>query len=1084
MSKTIAIKVKYSSDGEEKVIKNINELETAIDGLNQELKELDFGSEEYNRAANELKGLRSALKDVEKETEGLDIEQRLSALGGAIEVVSGSFLIASSAARTFGASAESIEEVEKLEQQALEAVNIALGVRAVSEGLVQAAQLKRVVTEKAAIVQTKIATALQSAYTAVVGTSTGALKAFRLALAATGIGLAVVAIGALIANWDKLTKAIGRSTDEQDDFNKINTEAQKNIAKTNVELDFYAGIVNDVTKSEEERATALEELNKLGVITEDIILDEADALETLNERLELNRENILLRAQAEAAASLLSEAFKEQIEAENSSLEDNISTFDSFINVFTSFGNGFVKTQQDIADGVENRQQAIDESTESVNRFETIYLQILEKLNENEAKLNSEREKADKKTKSRNKDKEKRNDVEIEYNRILEQIAKNLEDVRQQNELLATSERDQVKIIEDANKILEDQNKLLEERLGILGTSQGEAEDFADSFNRLIGGLIIPEEIVVLRDSFNEIFKIINEGEGALSAAVADGTRFGKVYGQAGTELSKFQRLLKLLEDTDPFKNITGENVENVTGLLSQLDQYGIELLSEEQKQILIDFFDTQVRIQENQDIYFETLKNTIENEELRLANEQALLFEKVTSGEMTAEEQKRQLEILQTQKDQNEERKKQINQEIDYNILLTDIVDIQDMAVKNGLSTLATQEEIISLVSKRIFDEEDITKLSKEQLELVNQTTTALLDQTKTYAQVKDINQELASLTQKINDGIEEQTKKISNSQFQQLQEFIRANNTRIDQVEKFFNELGLGSDVLKSKLKELGEEGFNAYLEEMLKSTNLTKEQFLEIQELINNLKFDTLIANISEIADKVVQEFQQITSGIQNVLSSAISLQLEQLDYYEAQILASIGDETERAREIQEETRQEIAKERFEIEKRARLQELRFSLAGAVASGAQAVLKALATVPPPGGQILAGVYGGITAAQVAVINDQINFTKGTQFIARRGGLVVGASHENGGVMANGGSIILEGGEAVLNKNAVSQFSDLLSQINISTGGRSLERDDSALVQEIRKQNQRPIKTYVLYNDIQNTNKINSRLEQISRL
>ena len=76
------------------------------------------------------------------------------------------------------------------------------------------------------------------------------------------------------------------------------------------------------------------------------------------------------------------------------------------------------------------------------------------------------------------------------------------------------------------------------------------------------------------------------------------------------------------------------------------------------------------------------------------------------------------------------------------------------------------------------------------------------------------------------------------------------------------------------------------------------------------------------------------------------------------------------------------------------------------------------------------------------------------------------------------------MEGGEAVINKNAVAQFSDLLSQINLSTGGRSLSVDDSALVQEIRKQNQRPIKTYVLYNDIQDTNKINSRLEQISRL
>jgi len=80
--------------------------------------------------------------------------------------------------------------------------------------------------------------------------------------------------------------------------------------------------------------------------------------------------------------------------------------------------------------------------------------------------------------------------------------------------------------------------------------------------------------------------------------------------------------------------------------------------------------------------------------------------------------------------------------------------------------------------------------------------------------------------------------------------------------------------------------------------------------------------------------------------------------------------------------------------------------------------------------------------------------------------------------------GGLVLEGGEAILNKNAVAQFSDLLSQINVQTGGRALSIDDSALVQEIRKQNQKPIKTYVLYNDIRDTNKINTRLEQISRL
>ena len=52
------------------------------------------------------------------------------------------------------------------------------------------------------------------------------------------------------------------------------------------------------------------------------------------------------------------------------------------------------------------------------------------------------------------------------------------------------------------------------------------------------------------------------------------------------------------------------------------------------------------------------------------------------------------------------------------------------------------------------------------------------------------------------------------------------------------------------------------------------------------------------------------------------------------------------------------------------------------------------------------------------------------------------------------------------------------------MSTGGRPLVGDDSRIVEEIRRQNQRPIKTYVLDRDIQNTRKINDRLSQLARL
>lgn len=53
-----------------------------------------------------------------------------------------------------------------------------------------------------------LATTAQKIYTLVVGASTGGMKLFRLALASTGIGLLVVGLGLLIANFDKVKKVV------------------------------------------------------------------------------------------------------------------------------------------------------------------------------------------------------------------------------------------------------------------------------------------------------------------------------------------------------------------------------------------------------------------------------------------------------------------------------------------------------------------------------------------------------------------------------------------------------------------------------------------------------------------------------------------------------------------------------------------------------------------------------------------------------------------------------------------------------------------------------------------------------------
>jgi hypothetical protein len=81
--------------------------------------------------------------------------------------------------------------------------------------------------------------AAQKTYTLVVGTSTGALKAFRIALAATGIGLAVIAIAALVQNWDKLKASInGTNSALQDNIDiqdKQITVAEKRLEMLDIE---------------------------------------------------------------------------------------------------------------------------------------------------------------------------------------------------------------------------------------------------------------------------------------------------------------------------------------------------------------------------------------------------------------------------------------------------------------------------------------------------------------------------------------------------------------------------------------------------------------------------------------------------------------------------------------------------------------------------------------------------------------------------------------------------------------------------------------------------------------------------------
>jgi len=189
-----------------KVTTDVGQTTTALKSAEERLTEakkamLDLamagkqGSKEFRDLAVEAGALKGKIESVEQTVDGLGKSaNKIEVFTGAVQGIAAGFAIAQGTAALF---AEGNEEV----QEALLKVQSSL---ALLQGTEQALQLLR----KESAAGQSILTARTKAYNLVVDASTGKLKLFRLALIATGIGAAVAAIGLLVANWDKLSKAV------------------------------------------------------------------------------------------------------------------------------------------------------------------------------------------------------------------------------------------------------------------------------------------------------------------------------------------------------------------------------------------------------------------------------------------------------------------------------------------------------------------------------------------------------------------------------------------------------------------------------------------------------------------------------------------------------------------------------------------------------------------------------------------------------------------------------------------------------------------------------------------------------------
>jgi hypothetical protein len=198
--------VKKALDNQAKAIDNVGKsgksLTGQLRGLKQELAQLEIAGQDGTEAFNKLLIAASKLEDQIGDTRArvkilASDTFKFDAAVGATQALASGFELAQGAAALFG------EENEDL-QQALVKITAATAVANSVQQLSALIKEENAVKTAVLTARTFAATAAQAAFTTVVGASTGAMKVFRLALAATGVGLLVIGLIALVENFDKV----------------------------------------------------------------------------------------------------------------------------------------------------------------------------------------------------------------------------------------------------------------------------------------------------------------------------------------------------------------------------------------------------------------------------------------------------------------------------------------------------------------------------------------------------------------------------------------------------------------------------------------------------------------------------------------------------------------------------------------------------------------------------------------------------------------------------------------------------------------------------------------------------------------
>lgn len=230
MAKKIALDLNVKSDTVATANKRTQTATRQLRDLREQLASGELKGEAFEQAARRAAALQDQIDKVNKTVRTLaNDNKRLDAFVDTAQGIAGGFAAAQGAAALFGSENEDLQKTFVKLQAAIALLN---GVQAVSNVLRKESALNTVLLGRANVTATASTNGL-----------TVATTAFRKALIATGIGAAVVAVGLLVANFDKLRSLMRDTAKEIDDNIK---GIDKKIERLDMEADILVEQLNNL----------------------------------------------------------------------------------------------------------------------------------------------------------------------------------------------------------------------------------------------------------------------------------------------------------------------------------------------------------------------------------------------------------------------------------------------------------------------------------------------------------------------------------------------------------------------------------------------------------------------------------------------------------------------------------------------------------------------------------------------------------------------------------------------------------------------------------------------------------------------